>query len=90
MYILKWQELAIDELIPDSEGCGLWSVGKKILSGNRSCLSERFVFLGEAPWVPRNRAGLSDIAKLQHQHDRKLKTNASFTMWGQPHLKPLR
>ena len=90
MYILEWRELTIDELIPDSEGYGLWSVEKKILSGNHSCLSERFVLLGEAPQVPRNQAGLSDIAKLQHQHDRMLETNASSTMWGQPHLKPLR
>ena len=90
MYILEWQELTINELIPDSEGYGLWSMEKKILSGNRSCLSKRFVLLGEAPRVPRNQAGLSDIAKLQHQHDHTLKTNASSTMWGQPHLKPLR
>ena len=90
MYILEWWELTIDELIPDCEGYGLWSVEKKILSGNHSCLSERFVLLGEAPQVPRNQAGLSDIAKLQHQHDCMLETNASSTMWGQPHLKLLR
>ena len=62
---------------------------KKILSGNHSCLSERLVFLGEAPWVPRNQAALLEITKLQHQHDCMLETNTS-TRWGQPHLKPLR
>ena len=74
MYILERWELAIDELIPGSEGYGLWSVEMKILSGNCSCLSEGLVFLEEAPWVPKNQADLLDIAKLQHQHDCTLET----------------
>ena len=90
MYILEWQELTINELIPDSEGYGLWSMEKKILSSNHSCLSKRLVLLGEAPQVPRNQAALSDIAKLQHQHNCMLETNASSTMWGHSHLKLLR
>ena len=80
MYILEWWEFTIDELVPGSKGCELWSMEKKILSSNHSCLSERLVLLGEAPWVPRNQAALLDITKLQHQHNHTLKTKASSIM----------
>ena len=55
---------------------------EKILSGNCSCLNKRLVLLGEAPWVSTNQVALSDITKLQHQHDCTLKINASSTIWG--------
>jgi len=78
--VLKRWELAIDGLAAGSEGSGLRSVEKKVLSSDHGRLGERLVLLGETPWVPRDQAGPPDVTELQHQHDDTLEANASSTV----------
>ena len=53
---------------------------KEVLSGDHGRLSERLALLGEAPRVPRNQAGPSNVTEFQHQHHNTLETNTSSTV----------
>ena len=75
----RW-EFTVDGLVAVSEGSRLGSMEEKVLSGDHGRLSKRLALLREAPRVPRDQAGPSNVAELQHQHDNTLEANTSPTV----------